>query len=294
VQDFASCGRSVLLVVALAALTGCDALRNPTDNSDVPAPVPANVMNYTAVGASDAVGIGGSVPCVPFAPCPTGTGYVQLIARRAQSDGKAVTLMNLGIPGAVLSPEIQALGNSIDSEIYSNAIDSEMPFVAKDSTVVTVFLGGNDVNTIGRAVEAGRAGVDPIGYIATRAGSFGQDYRRLLSGIKDRAPQARIVVLNLPNFAALPYANGYSTDRRRTLQRIAVALSAQINSLATQDVAVVDLMCDASFMNAGLYSSDGFHPNDAGYARIADVVYPLMSGGVAATPRASCAQMTLF
>lgn len=281
---------AVFLLASFVA-AGCEMFTSPADPTDPPNPT---IMNYTAVGASDAIGYGGSSPCIPFSPCPSGTGYVQLIGRRAQSDGKTVTLLNLGIPGAVLSPEIQGIGNSVGLDVFSNALDQELPFVARDSTVVTIFLGANDINTIGRAVLGGKAGSDVDGYVQGRATSFGQEYKRLIAGIKDRAPQARIVALNLPNMAALPYGNPYSFNERRVLQSIAVKFSAQVNATAAEGVKVIDLMCNTAFYDSGMYSSDGFHPNDTGYARIADVVYPVVANGSANAPSASCSQMSVF
>jgi len=53
-------------------------------------------------------------------------------------------------------------------------------------------------------------------------------------------------------------------------------------------------MCDARFYQPGSYSSDGFHPNDTGYAYLTELIYPVASTGTASAPRASCAQMTIF
>ena len=78
------------------------------------------------------------------------------------------------------------------------------------------------------------------------------------------------------------------------LQRIAVGFSAQANALASSNVLVVDLMCDARSYLPGNYFSDGFHPNDAGYAFITELVYAAATSGTAAAPRTSCAQMTLL
>ena len=65
-------------------------------------------IQYSALGASDANGVGSSVPCVPFDPCPDGTGYVPVLARQLRTS-RDVTLMNLGIPASVLSPAIETL-----------------------------------------------------------------------------------------------------------------------------------------------------------------------------------------
>ena len=78
------------------------------------------------------------------------------------------------------------------------------------------------------------------------------------------------------------------------MQQIAVAFSAQINLLTAQNVLVVDLMCDAPMYQASMFSSDGFHPNDAGYARLAELTFGAASTGTAPAPRATCSQMTLY
>ncbi len=283
--------RNLSFLLLLALSTACS-LVNPTEPSGPP-PAP-NVVNYTALGASDATGFGSSAFCVPFLPCPNGKGYVQLLDRRLKSDGKTVTLLNLGLPGAVLGPEIQAIGNQIGREILSNFLDNEVPFVAGDSTLVTVFAGGNDANTVGGAVEAGHAGADVLGYVQARAAGFGRDLNRMIDGIKGRAPNARIVVLNLPNLAALPYAAGYPTAKKRALQDIAVRFSAEINKLTARGALVVDIMCDAGFYQSNMYSNDGFHPNDAGYVRMAEVAYPAASGGATTPPKSSCSFMKQY
>ena len=282
--------RNLCLPVLLAVGAACSS-SNPTGPSD---PLPANVVNYTAIGASDAIGVGSSAVCLPFTPCPDGKGYVQLLERRLKADGKTVTLLNLGLPGGVVGPEIQALGNDLGRGVLTNFLDNEVPFVASDATLVTVFAGGNDVNTIGAAVEAGYGGVDPLGYVMARTAGFARDLKKMMDGIKARSPRARIVILNLPNLAGLPYAAGYSTTRKRGLQNIAVRFSAEINKLTSQGATVIDVMCDGGFYQANRYSSDGFHPNDAGYARMAEVAYTPATTGSAPLPQADCSFMKLY
>lgn len=281
-------GRTVFLLAALA-VCACESDRNPNE----PSPIPSDTEYFTAVGASDAIGVGASIVCIPFTECPNGTGYVQVVRNRLTDDGKDVTHVNLGIPGAVLSPEIQAIGDALGRDIFANFLERELPFVPRDSTLVTVFAGGNDVNTIGEALERGFAGLDRAGYVSTRIQNFGRDIRMLVSGIRERAPEARVVVLNLPNMAAMPYVSGLSLDRKRWLQMIAVGFSAQINTTQTLGARVVDLMCDAAFYQPAIFSSDGFHPNDAGYAYMAERVYAAATGSIPA-PAVSCPQMAIF
>jgi lysophospholipase L1-like esterase len=280
--------RRLLFVAIALAVSGCGSTKNPSEPSD------PNVVLYTAIGASDTTGYGGSVVCLPLVACSQGTGYVQTVERRLSSNGKTVTLLNLGIPGAVLSPQMQTLGNSLGRGIVGNFIEREVPFVQRNATLVTIFAGGNDANTVGAALQSGMGGVDPPAYVQTHVDNFGRDLRTLLNGVKERAPDARVVFLNLPNLAGLPYANGYSLSEKRWLQSISVGFSAQVNTMRSQGALVIDLMCDGAFYQAGMYSGDGFHPNDAGYARLADLVYAAASTGSAAAPRTTCPQMTLF
>jgi lysophospholipase L1-like esterase len=275
--------------ISLLLLSGCGLLDNPNQPE-----VPDNVVNYVALGASDTIGWGGSDPCTPFVTCLTGTGYVQRVAQRFQAAGKTVSLINFGVPGAVLSPDVQAMGNSIGLGIERNLLTDESSYPPRDTTLVTVFIGANDVNTIGSLLKAGRGGSDPGGFIQTQIQNFGNDLKTMVSNIRSKTETARIIQLNLPNMGAMPYAAGRSVDERRTLQQIAVGFSAKINALASSGVIVLDLMCDGNFYNPAIFSSDGFHPNDTGYAYLADLVYAAATTGAAPAPKAACSQMTIY
>lgn len=286
--------RHISRALVLAALLGAAACDNNDSPTQPTPPANPNEVFYTAVGASDAVGVGASNVCFLFADCPNGTGYVPLTARRLTSDGRIVTLVNLGIPGAVVSREFQTIGNSVGRGIEHNFIDREVPFVPRNSTLITVFAGGNDANSVGEVVGRGQAGADPAAYVTTQVANFGRDMRALYTGIRERAPNARIIVLNLPNLAGLPYSAPLTVAQKRILQSIAVGFSAQTNTLVQQGAIVIDLMCDARSYQAGNYSPDGFHPNDAGYAYMHSLVYTAATTGSAPPPSASCPSMAMF
>jgi lysophospholipase L1-like esterase len=279
----------VTVGISVLALSGCGLLDSPSQPD-----VPDNVVNYVALGASDTIGYGSSNPCLPLVPCMTGPGYVQQVARRFQAAGKTVTLTNLGVPGAVLSPDVQAMGNTIGLGIERNLLTDESSYEPRNTTLVTVFIGANDVNTIGSLLKAGRGGADPNSFIQTQIQNFGNDLKTMVGNIRSRTETARIIALNLPNMGAMPYAAGRPVDERRTLQQIAVGFSAKINGLASNGVVVVDLMCDGNFYNPAIFSSDGFHPNDTGYGYLSDLVYAAASTGSAPAPKAACSQMTIF
>ncbi len=284
---------TIVISAAAVVCSGCG-LFNKDESPTAPTPGPpaaAAPIRYAAIGASDAIGVGASVVCVPFTPCENGTGYVPVLARRLGTS-RELTLTNLGIPGSVLSPAIYQIAQAHGRDLPANFVDREMPFVPATSTLVTIFGGGNDTNALADAIERGAAGSDVRGYIATQVRAFGTDYDRLVSGVRARAPHAFIIVINLPNLAGLPYAAGYPQPRRQVLQAISIGFAREANRQAGAGAVVLDLLCDAQAYDCARFSSDGFHPNDAGYAYLAERLLAIVNG---ATPpvAASCSQTTL-
>jgi lysophospholipase L1-like esterase len=272
-------------------VSACGVITNPASPVD---PGSTSAIVYAAIGASDANGVGSTVPCLPYTSCPAGTGYVQEISRRYTSAGKTVSLQNLGVPGAVLSKTIQDIGNQLNRGIAINFLNDEMPFVKTDSTLVTIFAGGNDANTLAAAAKAGYGGSDANGWLNTQIQKFGTDMAALVTGIRARAPKARILILNLPNLAALPYSSGLSLTDKRSLQSIAAGLNTQVNATIAQGATVVDMMCDSRLYNSSIFSSDGFHPNDTGYALFADLLYSAAATTASTAPKSSCSYMSVY
>ena len=280
-----------LLVLAALLTTACEAGKSPSGPS--PVPEPKSTINYTAIGASDALGIGSSVECFPFSDCPDGKGYVQEAARQLRGQGFTVNLTNLGIPTAVIGRDFQNLGLQYGRTILGNFIEGEAPFLNANSTLVTIFAGGNDVNTVTSALGKGAGASDQIGYINSQAKAFGDDFATLMRLIRDRAPSARIVVLNLPNMAGMPFLTGASLPQRQAAQKLSVGMTTTvINPLTGQGALIVDLMCDARSYLAATYSGDGFHPSDFGYAWIAAEVVAA-STTTDRTPSASCSSNSI-
>ena len=289
--------------LATAALLGLIALGTAcSKGADSPtSPSPTNPNSppfYTAIGASDGIGFGGSSPCLPFAECANGTGYVQSLLRLLRTGGTTVGHRNSSLPGAVLSKAIEDLAASVGRPIDSlagNFIERQAPFTPTETTLVTIFAGGNDANWIRAAASGGVGGSNPNGFIDQQVLSFGQDYHTLIDGIRSDAKSARIVVLNLPNLGGLPYLAGASLNEKRMAQRISVGMTTTvINPLRTsKGVIVVDLMCEPRLYQAASLSSDGFHPNDTGYSIIAAAVVSATTSSNYPSPQSSCNQMTL-
>jgi lysophospholipase L1-like esterase len=285
-----------LLITALAALFGSGIACSKTDGPTSPTPADGPIF-YTAIGASDGIGFGSSSPCLPFVDCPDGKGYVQILRRQLQSTGRAVDHRNLSIPSAVLSKAIEDLARDIGqpiSDLAGNFIERQAPFVPTNTTHVTIFAGGNDANVIGRATLAGRGGNDVNSYIDAQVRQWGADLEDLIARIRARAPNARIVALNMINLAGAPYLASRPPSEKSIMQRIAVGISDRVNALTNRQVLVVDLMCDSRLYVPSNYASDGFHPGDNGYVIFAEDALAALRDGTNNQPNTNCAQRRLF
>ena len=289
-RGFSPIRRIGLVAAVILATTACS--KSPAAPSGPPAA--GSAVTYTAIGASDANGVGSSVPCVPFDQGCNGMGYVFVAARQLRTQGFTVSLNNLGIATAVIGRDFQTLGQQYNHTIAANFIEQELPFVPAASTLVTIFSGINEVNTITAALGGGAGGSDPNGYIDAQVRAYGADYTTLLTGIRAKAPSTRIVILNVPNPAGLPYLARASVAQRQAAQRAAVGMTRTVvNPLTSQGVFVVDLMCDSRSYLASNYYSDGLHPNDAGYAFMAAEVVRTATSASYPAPQSSCAGMTI-
>jgi lysophospholipase L1-like esterase len=221
-------------------------------------------------------------------------GYVPVTVRALRAQGFTVTNLNLGIPTTVIGPDFQSLGAKYNRLIVGNMIENEMSFVKPDSTVVTIFAGVNEINTITAALGGGEGAGDPNGFIDAQVRAFANDYATLLAGIRVRAGSARFVILNVPNTAGLPFLAGASLAQRQAAQRAAVGMTkTAVNTLVSSSVTVIDLMCDARSYVASNYSGDGLHPNDAGYAFISSEVVKAITASSYPPPQSSCTGMAI-
>jgi lysophospholipase L1-like esterase len=292
---------SPILRICVAAalvvlLTGCNKLGLGNGGPTAPSgpPAPGSTIFYTAVGASDANGVGSSAECLFLTPCPNGMGYVPVTVRALTAQGFTVNNLNLGIPTTVIGGDFASLGARYGRLIVGNMIDNEMPFVQNNATVVTIFAGVNEINTITSALGGGEGGTDPNAYIDAQVKAFANDYATLIAGIRSRAGSPRIVILNVPNAAGLPFLAGAAVAQRQAAQRAAVGMTTTaVNSLVSASITVVDLMCDVRSYFGSNYSADGLHPNDAGYAFISGEVVKAITTSSYPAPQSSCAGMAI-
>ena len=120
-------------------------------------------------------------------------------------------------------------------------------------------------------------GSNPVAYIDQQVAAFGEDFAALVDSLRGRVPGARLVVLNVPNVGALPLLAGSPLVHRQAAQRASVGITTTvINRAASDSVRIVDVMCDARLYSRSNLFSDGFHPNDAGSAIMAEAVWAVM------------------
>jgi lysophospholipase L1-like esterase len=306
----------VLAFLAVAAFAGC---ASGGGNAVLTPPPKPPELYYTAIGASDAVGYGASVPCTKAVPpngaadpsCfgKTGTGYVPDLARKLASIPATVTLDDLGYSGAVLGADIRATVNTyglptsatpcfpVANQYPVDFITYELPQVSAASKIVTIFAGGNDtvglVNAAACQGLAGATATQQAAFLNAEIAAFGTDLAALINGIKGVSPSAKIVIANLPNFALIPLGKAQTADVAAALGAVSTAIDLKIiDPLVTSGIPVVDLLCDPSSYVAANFYSDGFHPDDAGYAVIASLFASQINAAVPAVPQTTCSYAT--
>ena len=298
-------GAAIIVAATALVSVGC------TNNSAVhpiglesPQRVTSQVR-YTAVGASDAVGVGATqcktagTPPMPAPPsCPGGTGYVPDLATLLTAGNAQVHLFDFGISGAVIGPDIQA-DTTACFNAPGNFITNELPVFNSASNLVTIFAGGNDTKAIvACSVGIAQGGGDPTPFIASEIAKFGADYAALVQGVKKTSPPGvTIVVSNLPNLALIPRGQAQPPFVQALLAEVSLALDQTIiNPSAGVTVsAVVDALCTSSSYDPVNFSADGFHPSAAGYTVLANDYYAQVlaaRAGTAQKPATSCPPIT--
>jgi len=302
---------SALAAVSLAACSGS------SSTPPTAAKTQTLYVGYTAIGASDAVGYGASVPCanpptIANPTCPGGTGYVPDLVNLFTKAGANVTLNDLGISGAVVGPDILSLVNMYGAVGTSDAcqprtqgvdaypadfITNELPNVTGKETLITIFAGGNDTNGIANAaacLSATESASQVQAFVTNEITAFGSDLFTLVAQVHAKAPSAKIVVANLPNFSQIPVGQAQSAAAQQLLAAISVGIDLDVidNNAPTYGIPVVDLLCNPqSYVPANFYT-DGFHPDDAGYAAFAAAFYAQITATTPAAPSTTCSYVS--
>ncbi len=189
-------------------------------------------ITYLAIGASDALGVGA---------IPEDEGYVFRIEdeldEELEEDVELCGLCLVALPAAELDQIKDLLDVALDAGV--------------DPDLVTILVGANDI----------LEGVEPE--------DFGSDLRDVLNRLLDEAPDAIIVIGNVPDLTQIPrFMDG--SDEDVTLERI-TAFNEVIENLAQEFnlPPVVDLF--SVMITDDFVADDGFHPSDEGHQIIAEL-----------------------
>ncbi len=234
-----------LTMLAAALLSACTTAGSGSAGPPKPSPNQPAPIVYSAVGASESVGVG--------AVDPTRDAWPQLLFRSALPE--SALFYNFGIPGATTA----------------QALSDELPgALSVQPTLVTVWLNVNDIID-GISAEQYQGELDQLVHSLRRGGAA-----RVLvanSPYLDRLP----VYLdcragNPPAGVACPPA--LATTPPSALNAIVSAYNASAAKVAQKEGAIlVDLHAQGEVpdRHPDWVSGDGFHPSTAGYAAIAGV-----------------------
>jgi lysophospholipase L1-like esterase len=238
-----------LLLTALLALGACGATGGsattgqnptattvPTTPATSPTTKPARV-NYVALGASDAVGVGASDP--------NHTAYVPIIITRLPT-GSAT--LNLGVSG----------------ETLHNALRDELPqAIATKPTLITVWLVGNDFKN---CVPLQQYGAD-LNTLLTQLQQQTTAHIFVANAPDFSALPAVQAQAASGSFCGAP---GSLASVRSLAQQWNQVINA---SIAAHHDTLVDLFNSDLASHPGYVSSDGFHPSDQGYLALANLFW---------------------
>jgi acyl-CoA thioesterase-1 len=216
----------LILLFTILLVTSCASSSDDNDIKEGPANnLPA--INYVALGASDAFGIGAS---------PITRGYVYRIKDGFEDRGRKVDLINLGIPTA----DIPAIKKTAKAILKRD----------KDIDLVTIWTGANDLIAGDNAHE------------------FEEDLKGILSRLR-RKTNAFIVIMNLPDLTQIKRFRE-KPHRRVTTERVTAFNQAITRQAQKYKVPIVDFF-KAAPGDMLVSEKDGFHPNNDGHQKIADL-----------------------
>jgi len=258
-------GKPVVVPWAVNRRTGAEI---PVHDEGVTPATPAPEGLYVAMGDSITFGQGVTDNCQSFAThpvdiasaCPDGKSYAALVALAMRKAGIAGRFMNLGISGATVDW----------------VIDDEMPYLPAETTLVTLYVGTNDARFVRRTGMS----------VAENVKQYESQYEKLLGMIHTRAPEARIVLVNIPNYQTINAEGNFAEKDPNDLERFGAT-----SQIFTKFVdghyphyPVADTICQAYSYDMGVHFNKSAHPNEAGSALLADAVIHAITDKPAAPP----------
>jgi lysophospholipase L1-like esterase len=276
--------RGRLVRVALAAavsLMVVAALETPAASDDV---IPPKTF-YLSLGDSMAFGLQFDrlfemLDAGTYTPDAFDTGYTDVLGARMHQLRPDQQTVNLSCPGesthtmidggcSFVLPEPDGPGLSLHTDYSGSQLDAAVSFLRShphEVGPVTLAIGGNDViDTIAGTCNFDAACVRQSGL----RDRLGRRLDHILGALRAAAPDAEIVVVAFHNpFAGEPGTTGlwrrsYTMVEKEAARRNG-ALFADVSEIVNRGN-----VCELTF----LCESGDPHPTDAGYARIADLIF---------------------
>lgn len=176
----------------------------------------------------------------------------------------AVSVTNLGIGGEFSGPvDYQVPGGA--HMVYGGVLKDEVPKIPLDATIVTLYIGTNDMWLAGVKIAPDLSDIDSV--YAQAAATYDANIKGIISGIENRVPLARIIVADVPNSSNRPSHEVEPLKMRKAESSLADAM--RMSLVATGDT-VVDLECDPAMYNDANFGGPlDVHPVDSGFVDIA-------------------------
>ena len=155
-------------------------------------------------------------------------------------------------------PGAQITNYAVSGARVDDLLHFELPRAERErATDIWICAGGNDVTH------------------ATDVSRFSSQYTALLHSVRRRWPNAHIVVFGVPDVSRSPLFTG--TSRAKLHERARTDNDEARRAAAGVGAVFVDLFALGKRIDpARDLSADNFHPNDAGYAAIAQYAQPVV------------------
>ena len=174
-------------------------------------------------------------------------GYVARLFKRLSERRPGSRLTNLCVSGATTADVLR---------------DQLQRGVALNPDLVTVGIGINDIGH-GFTLE-----------------QFSKNYEEILSTLKEKT-RARIVVTNIPDISSAPrIPNFMRSEYQRQIARYSHRLEEIAQRYGATIFDIYTITHDELASHPEYFSSDGFHPSDAGYELWAEKMWPTIKKSV--------------
>lgn len=156
-------------------------------------------------------------------------------------------------------PVVLAENPAVSGWTIQMAIDTELPVVERiQPDLVTVFIGANDV------------------FRGTREEIFENDYRQLLDDLEKIVPEAKIILITIPDYTVSPAGLSYGSGRAEQ-EKLEAANTVIRQAGEDRGYPVADLteVSRAAGPDPAMFIDDGLHPSAAQMIEWEKEIFPI-------------------